>query len=103
MKTSVRWVLFEYKGRELVILSKPIKTKKLAEKRASQISRTRPKEDWHRRGSRANPVVKCLSATQFSSTFLSLPHFLHAILQVRAPLGATRIHVLGKQGSQTQT
>jgi hypothetical protein len=27
MKTSVRWVLFEYKGLELVILSKPFKTK----------------------------------------------------------------------------
>jgi len=32
MKTSVRWLLFEYKGRELVILSKPFKTKELAEK-----------------------------------------------------------------------
>jgi hypothetical protein len=32
MKTSVRWALFEYKGRELVILTKPFKTKKLAEK-----------------------------------------------------------------------
>ena len=32
MKTSVRWLLFEYKGLELVILSKPFKTKKLAEK-----------------------------------------------------------------------
>jgi hypothetical protein len=31
MKTSVRWLLFEYKGLELVILSKPFKTKKLAE------------------------------------------------------------------------
>ena len=30
MKT-VRWALFEYKGRELVILTKPFKTKKLAE------------------------------------------------------------------------
>jgi hypothetical protein len=28
----VRWVLFEYKGLELVILSKPFKAKKLAEK-----------------------------------------------------------------------
>jgi hypothetical protein len=27
-----RWALFEYKGRELVILSKPFKTKELAEK-----------------------------------------------------------------------
>jgi hypothetical protein len=32
MEKSVRWVLFEYKGLELVILSKPLKTKKLAEK-----------------------------------------------------------------------
>jgi hypothetical protein len=33
MKTSsVRWLLFEYQGLELVILSKPFKTKKLAEK-----------------------------------------------------------------------
>jgi len=32
MKTSVRWLLFEYKRLELVILSKPFKTKKLAEK-----------------------------------------------------------------------
>jgi hypothetical protein len=32
MKRSVRFALFEYKGLELVILSKPFKTKKLAEK-----------------------------------------------------------------------
>jgi hypothetical protein len=32
MKTSVRWVLFEYKRLELVILSKRFKTKELAEK-----------------------------------------------------------------------
>jgi hypothetical protein len=32
MKSSVRWLLFEYKDLELVILSKPFKTKKLAEK-----------------------------------------------------------------------
>jgi len=32
MKSSVRWLLFEYKGSELVVLSKPFKTKKLAEK-----------------------------------------------------------------------
>ncbi len=32
MKSSVRWLLFEYKGLELVILSKPFETKKLAEK-----------------------------------------------------------------------
>jgi hypothetical protein len=28
----VRWLLFEYQGLELVILSKPFKTKELAEK-----------------------------------------------------------------------
>ncbi len=28
----MRWLLFEYKGLELVILSKPFKTKKLAKK-----------------------------------------------------------------------
>jgi hypothetical protein len=32
MKLSVRWLRFEYEGRELAILSKPLKTKKLAEK-----------------------------------------------------------------------
>jgi len=32
MKTSVRWLLFEHQGLELIILSKPFKTKKLAEK-----------------------------------------------------------------------
>jgi len=32
MKASVQWFLFEYQGRELVILSKPFRTKKLAEK-----------------------------------------------------------------------
>jgi hypothetical protein len=32
MKSSVRWLLFEYQGHELVILSKPFKTKELAEK-----------------------------------------------------------------------
>jgi len=32
VKTTVRWLLFEYKGLELVILSKPFKTKELAEK-----------------------------------------------------------------------
>jgi hypothetical protein len=31
-KTSVRWLLFENNGLELVVLSKPFKTKKLAEK-----------------------------------------------------------------------
>jgi hypothetical protein len=32
MKTTARWLLFEYQSRELVILSKPFKTKELAEK-----------------------------------------------------------------------
>ena len=32
MKLSVRWLLFEYKGLELVILSEPFKTEELAEK-----------------------------------------------------------------------
>jgi hypothetical protein len=32
MKSPVRWLLFEYQGLELVILAKPFKTKKLAEK-----------------------------------------------------------------------
>jgi hypothetical protein len=32
MEKSVRWLLFEYNGLELVILSKGFKTKKLAEK-----------------------------------------------------------------------
>jgi hypothetical protein len=32
LETGARWFLFEYQGRELVILSKPFKTKKLAEK-----------------------------------------------------------------------
>jgi len=32
MKTSIRWLLFEYQFRELVILSKGFKTKALAEK-----------------------------------------------------------------------
>jgi hypothetical protein len=32
MKSSVRWFLFEYQGRKLVILSKGFKTKELAEK-----------------------------------------------------------------------
>jgi hypothetical protein len=32
MKTSVRWVLFEYVEREPKVLSKPFKTKKEAEK-----------------------------------------------------------------------
>jgi len=32
MKSSVRWLLFEYQGLELIILSKPFKTKELTEK-----------------------------------------------------------------------
>src|SRR5437867_7334917 len=37
MKPSVRWLLFEYEGRELAILSKPFKTNKLAEKARQNI------------------------------------------------------------------
>jgi Txe/YoeB family toxin of Txe-Axe toxin-antitoxin module len=44
MKTSVRWVLFEYKGLELVILSKPFKTKEQAEK-----ARQNYPEHWARK------------------------------------------------------
>jgi len=33
MKTPLRWLLFAYKGLELLILSKPFKTKELAEPR----------------------------------------------------------------------
>jgi hypothetical protein len=44
MKSSVRWLLFEYKGRELVILSKLFKTKEQAEKaRLKYPDRTRKK------------------------------------------------------------
>ena len=32
----MRWLRFEYQGLELVILSKPFKTKKLAEKSAAR-------------------------------------------------------------------
>ena len=32
MKSTVRWLLFEYNGLELVISSKPFKAKKLAQK-----------------------------------------------------------------------
>jgi len=38
MKTSKRWVLYEYRGSELVILSKPFKTKKDAEKARLKLS-----------------------------------------------------------------
>jgi hypothetical protein len=44
MKSSARWLLFEYQGLELVILSKPFKTKKLAEKaRQEYLERERRK------------------------------------------------------------
>jgi hypothetical protein len=56
MKSSVRWLLFEYQGLELVILSKPFKTKKLAEK-------ARLKEGWNWRGSCADPVGEALLYT----------------------------------------
>jgi hypothetical protein len=32
MEKSVRWLLFEYQGLELIILSKPFTTKELAER-----------------------------------------------------------------------
>ena len=38
MKSAKRWFLYEYKGRELVILSKSYKTKKLAEKAREKYS-----------------------------------------------------------------
>jgi len=44
MKTSVRWLLFEYKGLELVILSKPFKTKELAEKARQKYPESRAKK-----------------------------------------------------------
>jgi hypothetical protein len=44
MKSSARWVLLEYKGLELAILSRPFKTKELAEKaRLKYPERTRRK------------------------------------------------------------
>jgi len=36
MKLAKRWVLYDYKGHELVILSKSFKTKVLAEKARSK-------------------------------------------------------------------
>jgi hypothetical protein len=44
MKSSVRWLLFEYQGLELVILSKPFKTKKLAEKARRKYPERRAKK-----------------------------------------------------------
>ena len=44
MKSSARWALFEYKGRELVILSKPLKTKELAEKARSKYPESRARK-----------------------------------------------------------
>ena len=38
MKLAKRWVLYDYKGHELVILSKSFKTKVLAEKARSKFS-----------------------------------------------------------------
>ena len=52
MKTSVRWLLFEYQSLEIVIWSKPFETKKLAEK-ARQKYPDRMRRKWDRRGSRA--------------------------------------------------
>jgi len=44
MKTSVRWFLFEYQGRNLVILSKGFKTKELAEKARQKYPEGRAKK-----------------------------------------------------------
>jgi hypothetical protein len=44
MKSSVRWLLFEYQGLELVILSKPFKTKKLSEKARRKYPERRAKK-----------------------------------------------------------
>jgi hypothetical protein len=41
---SVRWMLFEYNGLELVILSKPSKTKELAEKARLKYPESRDKK-----------------------------------------------------------
>ena len=43
-----RWVLFEYKGLELVILSKPFKTEKLAEKARLNIPTASLRPDYWR-------------------------------------------------------
>jgi hypothetical protein len=53
MEKSVRWLLFEYNGLELVILSKPFKTKELAEKARLKYPDRMARQDWNRRGSRA--------------------------------------------------
>jgi hypothetical protein len=58
MKSSVRWLLFEYKGRELVVLSKPFKTKELAEKERLKYPDRCPAEDRNRRGSRVKRILK---------------------------------------------
>jgi hypothetical protein len=44
MKSSVRWLLFQYKGLELVILWKPFKTKELAEKARQKYPERRAKK-----------------------------------------------------------
>jgi hypothetical protein len=41
---TLRWALFEYKVLELVILSKPLKTKKLAEKARRKYPERRAKK-----------------------------------------------------------
>jgi hypothetical protein len=65
----VRWLLFENNGLELVVLSKPFKTKKLAEK-ANIPTSTQGRLGWAwlaRQASRA----KRFSAIRFSSNFLT--------------------------------
>jgi hypothetical protein len=62
MKSSVRWLLFEYEGLELIILSKPFKTKKLAEKARQKYPEGRVKDrNWY--GSCADPVSEALLYT----------------------------------------
>ena len=62
MKTSARWLLFEYNGLELVILSKPFKTKKLEEKARQKYPEGRAKDrNWY--GSCTDPVSEALLYT----------------------------------------
>ena len=63
MKTSVRWLLFEYKGSELAIAShfvEGFQDQKVGGEGASQISRP---EDWNWCGSCADPVSEALLYT----------------------------------------
>jgi len=67
MKTSVRWLLFEYKGRELVTLSKGFKTKKLAAK------------------VRQNMLTACVAKSEsawFASPIVDFPEYLKECVRV---------------------